>query len=293
MKSIRQILTCLILCLSTVHLHADRPLPFRDEATRQRFFYYLYEAQRLFQKADYQKAFQLYEFCLYLRPTDPVVNRYMGDFFMGVKRPDIALPYYKTTYRFDPKDEHILDRLEQAYFYTYDTKNALRIQDLIDRRDGYNIYSALQRYRIYASVGDVKKARKEAERYLKYDPLNVQFLILRLQALEAMKTSKATLKKAYEQILALDPENITVMNNYAYFLATHKGDLKIAEDYSRYAVQAEPANPVFLDTYAWILYLRGEKPLAQMYIRQALQGFGDQTIPDEVLSHYHIIMNTK
>lgn len=294
MKLLRNILTVLLLCAFPLMGTAAGKRPEQpDENTRQRFLYYFYEAQRLFHKTDYQTAYQLIEFCYRLCPEDPAVNQYMGDFFMGFKRPDLALPFYETSYRNDPESETILNRLEQTYYYTRNTKKALHIQDLIDKRDGYDMYSAMQRYRIYASVGDVKNARKEAEKYLKLDSENLQFLLLRLQTLEVMKTPKKTMEEAYQKVLSMDPENVTVMNNYAYFLATHKGDLKIAEDLSRYAIRLEPDNPVFLDTYAWILYLRGENLLAQMYIRQALHGYNEQTIPDEVLQHYKIIMNTK
>ncbi|MBP5476556.1 MAG: hypothetical protein J6Y00_02585, partial [Paludibacteraceae bacterium] len=258
MRLVRDILTVTLLCLLPLNgVAADRHATQTDEPTRQRFLYYFYEAQRLFHKADYQTAFQLIDFCHHLCPDDPVVNLYMGDFFMGFKRPAHALHYYETSYRRDPESESILQRLEQAAYYSLNTKKALHYQNLIDKRDGYDIYSALQRYHIYASVGDMKNARKEAEKYLKQDQGNLRFLLLRLQALETTKTSAKTLKEAYEQILVIDPENVTVMNNYAYFLSTHKGDLKIAEDLSRYAVRSEPDNPVFIDTYAWRILARG------------------------------------
>ncbi len=294
MKLVRYILVITLLCLLPASgTAAGKRAVSVDEPTWQRFLYYFYEAQRLFRNADYQTAFQLIDFCHHLCPDDPAVNQYMGDFFMGFKRPALALHYYEISFRQDPGSETILNRLEQAAFYSLNTRKALHYQNLIDKRDGYDIYSALQRYHIYASAGDMKNAYKQAERYLEYDPGNLRFLLLRLQALESMRTPAKTLKEAYEQILAMDPENVTVMNNYAYFLATHKGDLKIAEDLSRYAVQSEPNNPVFIDTYAWILYLRGERPLAQMYIRQAMQGFNGQVIPDDVMQHYQIIMKEK
>lgn len=294
MKRICYIPVIALLCLLPVSTTAaGKRAVSVDEPARQRFLYYFYEAQRLFRNADYQTAFRLIDFCHRLSPDDPAVNLYMGDFFMGFKRPALALHYYEISYRNDPESETVLDRLEQAAYYSLNTKKALHYQNLIDKRDGYDIYSALQRYYIYASSRDFRSARREAERYLKQDPGNLRFLLLRLQALEMTKSPAKTLKTAYEQILLMDPENVTVMNNYAYFLATHKGDLKAAEDMSRYAVRSEPDNPVFIDTYAWILYLRGEHRLAQMYIRQALHGFNEQPVPDEVLQHYQIIMKAK
>lgn len=64
--------------------------------------------------------------------------------------------------------------------------------------------------------------------------------------------------KEYDVVLALDPENATATNNYAYYLALGGGDLDKAEKLSRKTVDQQPDNATFLDTLAWILYLKGE-----------------------------------
>ena len=266
--------------------------PLTEEA-RQQFIYYYYEALRLYDQGDYQMAFQLIDFCYMLQPEDAMVNQYMGDLFSGLRKPFLALPYYERSYRNDPENEAILIRLEQTYIYTGQTKKALRIRDRIDKRDGYDIYSAISRYRIYAAADDSKHALQAIDEYLRFDPDNLQFLLLRMQVLEVTKTSPKKMMAAYEDVLRLDPNNALVLNNYAYFLATHKGDLKLAEQMSSYAMHADPNNPTYIDTYAWILYLRGETLLSQMYIRQAVHSYGDETIPDEVLLHYQTIMQVK
>lgn len=64
--------------------------------------------------------------------------------------------------------------------------------------------------------------------------------------------------KEYDVVMALNPDNPTVLNNYAYYLAIGGGDLDKAEELSRKTVEDQPENPTFLDTLAWILYLKGE-----------------------------------
>ena len=64
--------------------------------------------------------------------------------------------------------------------------------------------------------------------------------------------------KEYDVVLALDPDNDTAINNYAYYLALGGGDLDKAEELSRKAVGNQPDNPTFLDTLAWILYLKDQ-----------------------------------
>ncbi|MDE6740712.1 MAG: tetratricopeptide repeat protein [Muribaculaceae bacterium] len=64
--------------------------------------------------------------------------------------------------------------------------------------------------------------------------------------------------KEYDVVLTLNPENVIALNNYAYYLAIGGGDLDKAEELSRKAVAEQPENPTYLDTLAWILYLKGE-----------------------------------
>ena len=64
--------------------------------------------------------------------------------------------------------------------------------------------------------------------------------------------------KEYDVVLALDPDNGTAINNYAYYLALGGGDLDKAEELSRKAVGEQPDNPTFIDTLAWILYLKDQ-----------------------------------
>lgn len=60
--------------------------------------------------------------------------------------------------------------------------------------------------------------------------------------------------EAYDRVLKSDPNNIYVMNNYAYYLSLDNQDLERALQMSAKTIKAEPKNAVYLDTYAWILY---------------------------------------
>lgn len=70
-------------------------------------------------------------------------------------------------------------------------------------------------------------------------------------------------------------------NNYAYFLAVHgtKEDLDKAEELASKAVQRVRNFPTFLDTYAWVLYLKGEYALAKVYIDSAIS---NEEVPNHV-----------
>lgn len=97
--------------------------------------------------------------------------------------------------------------------------------------------------------------------------------------------------EAYDSCLHWRPENLAALNNYAYYLSLSKSDLKKAEQMSYKTIKKEPANPTFLDTYAWILFLQERYEEANIYIDQAIK---NDTTPSGVLFehagdiYYHV-----
>ncbi|MBR1889740.1 MAG: hypothetical protein IJ816_03830 [Alloprevotella sp.] len=74
----------------------------------------------------------------------------------------------------------------------------------------------------------------------------------------------------YEQAIKLLGEEVSICNNYAYFLAVEGKNLERAEQLSKHTIDAEPQNPTYLDTYAWILYKMERYEEAAIYIDQTL-----------------------
>jgi tetratricopeptide (TPR) repeat protein len=84
----------------------------------------------------------------------------------------------------------------------------------------------------------------------------------------------------YETALQYTPSDVLLLNNYAYLLAQEGNDLEKAEQMSRKAIEAEPNNATYLDTYAWVLYKLKRYKEALTYIEQALS---NDTQPSDVL----------
>jgi len=76
--------------------------------------------------------------------------------------------------------------------------------------------------------------------------------------------------KAYEDALAINPNNDAVLNNYSYYLALRKTSLDKAEKMSALLIKNNPDNPTFLDTYAWVLYSRQKYKEARKVMERAL-----------------------
>lgn len=94
--------------------------------------------------------------------------------------------------------------------------------------------------------------------------------------------------EAYDRTLRNDPNNVLVLNNYAYYLAVKGQDLDKALEMSTMSVTAEPDNPTYLDTHAWVLYMKGNYKEAEKYMKKALKLLKE---PDETYNkHYEAIM---
>lgn len=76
---------------------------------------------------------------------------------------------------------------------------------------------------------------------------------------------------AYDSCLQWKPDNISCLNNYAYFLSEEDKDLDKAERMSKKTIDEEPENPTYLDTYAWILFKQQHYEEAQKYIDKVLE----------------------
>lgn len=93
---------------------------------------------------------------------------------------------------------------------------------------------------------------------------------------------------AYDEALLIDPHNVMVLNNYAYYLSENDSALDKAETMSAKCIELEPGNATYLDTYAWILYLRENLVLAKFYMEKAIHLMGESN--DVLLDHYADIL---
>lgn len=89
---------------------------------------------------------------------------------------------------------------------------------------------------------------------------------------------------AYDSALVYNPSNIGALNNYAYYLSVERRDLDKAEEMSYKTIKAEPNNATYLDTYAWILFEKGNYAEARIYIDNAMKSEGGDK-SDVIVEH--------
>ena len=129
---------------------------------------------------------------------------------------------------------------------------------------------------------------KEGEPYLLDNkPMKIQFDLYRAEANYKLNRVEEAFK-AFDAVIALDPENWLAMNNYAYYLSLRNENLEKAEQLSGRAVRANPENSTYLDTYAWVLFMRKEYTTARFYMDTAMKNGGDKN--GVIVEHYGDIL---
>ncbi len=146
-----------------------------------------------------------------------------------------------------------------AYFQQKNYGEAIRFWQQAERAAGTSDTAFCAQ--LYASLGDAFFIQKE---YSKAD-------------------------KYFTRSLKLQPNNILVLNNYAYYLSLRKTKLKKALAMSKAAVEAEPDNATYLDTYGWILYEMGDYAEAKKIFQRAMVNGGNEE--PVILEHYGDVLH--
>ncbi|HKK43154.1 MAG TPA: tetratricopeptide repeat protein [Bacteroidales bacterium] len=115
----------------------------------------------------------------------------------------------------------------------------------------------------------------------------VQVITMKADIYYRMKDYKRTFE-LFDSALIYNNNDLTVLNNYAYYLAQQGMKLKEAEEMIEKVIAKEGNNNTFLDTYAWVLYKRGKTREAASVMQKIIQS-GD-TSSAEYFEHYGYIL---
>jgi Tfp pilus assembly protein PilF len=114
--------------------------------------------------------------------------------------------------------------------------------------------AAMEKRKYTIALDELKKAEILAGENKEFI---VQVLTMRADVYYRMKDYL----KAFETFkiaIKANNDDLTVINNYAYYLAEQNKNLKEAEEMAKRVIEKEKGNTTYLDTYGWVLYKRGK-----------------------------------
>lgn len=219
-------------------------------------------ARYSYAKGDYVKALEDIDYAIGLSPTS---ERYWNEklsFASMLGIPDEVKEVYKGAKAH--LDKGTIEKMKLSYAIAL-------MNDEDNHRAISNLEEALKEFdselpgkgKVDPAVMD--PAMPDAARYA------VGQIYAMLGDLRQLDTDSPGAYEAYDNSLLFLPDNAMTLNNYAYFLAINGGDLDKAESMSKRALELSPENATFIDTYAWILYLKGDYEEARRNQESAIE----------------------
>lgn len=216
------------------------------------------------------------------------------DSLLSVPQKDILILNFKALYQknfLEASDEEVAETvkrmlevepsnqaaLQHMLRYYASRKDYTSLEDIC--RKGINYYPEEMAYAYYLGITLWQQKRgTEAEDVLKLaiatkgdnvDPEQVSDMYAALGDIYHETGKIKDAYAAYDSALVYSEDNISCLNNYAYYLSLLGEQLDKAEDMSYRTVRAEPDNITYLDTYAWILFMKHDYRTARIYMDKA------------------------
>lgn len=187
--------------------------------------------------------------------------------------PMLRIDYYVKAGKFDRAEERLVQIIDENPENYYACEKLLLLysetgeNEKLFKRGGEFAEKFNRSFLIkilYASgatgVGEFKIAMAELAK-AKILAGNQKEFLMQVYAMEAdIYYKEGDFQKAfatYEEALKVDPDDIMILNNYAYFLSEKEIELQKALQMSKRVIEKERTS-TYLDTYAWILHKQGK-----------------------------------
>jgi tetratricopeptide (TPR) repeat protein len=215
-----------------------------------------------------------------LNPRDPRGFRLRATLYQDLGQYSNALRDYINAFLLDDSVE-TLQLIGQTY------RKEGRVPDSIEQfADQFklNVKSTtprIVRARLYLVLKNNAAAVKDLDEVIRSNPRLPIAYELRADAKNGLG-DQAAYEDDLRKVIELDPKNDSALNNLAYALVSQPDRLTEARGLIIQAMRYAPDNANYLDTRGWIEYGLGNFTDAELYLRQAAMGSGNDTIQEHL-----------
>ncbi|MCP4632618.1 MAG: tetratricopeptide repeat protein [candidate division Zixibacteria bacterium] len=176
-------------------------------------------------------------------------------------------------------DAHIL--LTSNFLYQDKLDSAILVLERIIPKfpESHDIYYQIGR--IYLTKELQQEAADSFRKAYEQKPDEVGYGLALAETLDRLNDFKSA-ERILTDIINNHPDNATALNNLAYMYVNRDENLSRAEKYLRKALELEPENGAFLDSYGWLLFRMDKVEDALEYIHKAEETLGSDP---EIFSH--------
>ncbi len=193
----------------------------------------------------------------------------------------------------EPGNETALRELLQYYAEQNDEKG---VEDISRRGLNYHPEEIAYAYYLGMALAEQKKLTDAADVLQQGLRVRTEFVSERLVSnvfgvlgdIYYQQGKETEAFAAYDSALVYMEDNIMCLNNYAYYLSLKGEQLDRAEEMSYRTIRQEPENITYLDTYAWILFMKGDYAHARTYMDKVVD---PKLTDEELLSNERLLGN--
>ena len=221
-----------------------------------------------------QQAYELCDIALKAHPTSAEVHSIHGDFLSLEGKIKEARDEYEQAIKIDKSSFEVWKQLmgieaELGEYKSLEAHSAEAIELFPNQALPY-FFNGITNSTLKNYTKAIESLNDGLEFVYNNNPLLLSFYSSLGDAYNANKEYEKS-DKAYDDALKIDPDNASILNNYAYFLSLRKEKLEKAEKFSRRSNELEPNNRSYLDTYGWILYQQGKYKEAEVWLARAVK----------------------
>lgn len=238
-----------------------------------------------------EQALEMSKLLIEANPEEPRAHAVYGDFLIQDKQYDKALDEYQLAKKLGAKEFTIAQQLMflESQLQRWDsllTESEETISNFPDQPLGY-FFNGLANSQKKKYADAVKSLNTGVKLIVDNKNLEGQFYSSLGEAYNELK-DYAKSDENYEKALELNPKDVNVLNNYAYFLSVRGEKMDKAELMSKESNALEPDQGSYEDTYGWIMYKQGKYSEAKIWIEKSLSHGSDKSAT--VLEHYGDIL---
>lgn len=237
------------------------------------------------------QAYELLDILKTVNGSEAKTYSIRGDFFFRDRRDNDALEAFQKALTLDRSKSQIWDQTLSLEYslgrYAELEKDAAAASELFPTSAQFYWFHgiALERNNKTQEAIDVWDMGKEL--VIENPQLLSQFYSSLGSAYNKLKNYPKS-DESFDKALFNSPKDVYTLNNYAYYLSLRKAKLDKAKQMIEQAIQLEPKNTNFFDTYAWVLFQMGQYNDALQWIESAINT--GKITSGEVYEHYGDIL---
>lgn len=232
------------------------------------------------------QANELLSIMLKLHPTSSDAHSINADFLFRDKKIKEARNEYAIAIKLDKSKFSTWTQLmyleSELNDYTSLEAHSSEAMELFPNQSTSYFFNGLSNIQLKKYDKAVLSLNDGIEFVYENNPLLLQFYSNLGEAYNNLKNYEKS-DKAFENALKVDPDNTSVLNNYAYYLSLRKITLEKAEKFSKRSNELAPNNRSYIDTYGWILYQLGKYKEAEEWLSRAVKMGNKNAV---ILEHY-------